>query len=138
MLLAQGAPVRAAELLPRVVLEDPYGARTTDWSFGGAYWRPTADEIAEAESKLAAYLAVAPNPDAHDIPSKLDKYGRQYFGAARDGRRVLVIHAFCDTFGADDLTKSLVMVDDGGDCFFEAYYDMDGHHFAGLSVNGYA
>lgn len=137
-LLLQAAPAFAAGALPRVVLEDPYSAHTTDWAFAGAYWRPTADQIAEAEGGLAAYLAEAPNADAHDLPGRVDGYGRQYFGVERDGRRFLVIHAFCVAdFNPADLTKALVTVADGGDCFFEVYYDVRERQFVGIAINGH-
>lgn len=109
-----------------------------DTQLGPPYWTPSLQDIAAAEAKLSDYLLVAPNEDAHDIPPRLDRYGRQYFGVSVRGRRILVINAFCRPFDEKRLRASLIMIADGGDCYFEAFYDMTTGKFAGISVNGYA
>jgi hypothetical protein len=137
LLAAAASPSSASEALPRVVLTGPDVGVMFRGDFGPPFWSPSPAEIAEAEGKLSTYLTTAPNPDANDIPPRLDGYGRQYFGITAKGRRILVINAFCRA-GERDFSRRLVIVADGGDCYFQAFYDMIGHRFAGIAVNGYA
>lgn len=113
-------------------------AGTGEGRLGAPFWAPSLQNIAAAEAKLPAYLLVAPSEDAHDIPAKLDRYRRQYFGVSARGRKILVINAFCHAFEETRMRSHLVVVLDGGDCFFEAFYDMTTGKFIGVAVNGYA
>lgn len=109
-----------------------------DKHLGPPYWTPSLQDIAAAEARLPAYLLIAPSEDAHDIPPKLDRYGRQYFGVTARRQRILVINAFCATVEDQRMRNRLIRLNDGGDCFFMTFYDMTAGKFIGIAVNGYA
>jgi hypothetical protein len=110
---------------------------------GGA-WTPSAEQVAEAERRLPAYLATAApalpasvRPGAAQrIAARLDDYGRQYFGVSWKGRRLLFIN--CLTADQSAWRARPVFVEDGGESFFHLVYDPESGEFSGLSINGEA
>jgi hypothetical protein len=107
-------------------------------SAGG--WAPDEAMVLEAEKALPAYLRAAnggpgsSRKEAQEILSRYTAYRRQYSGLTIDGRRVLVVNAFCAWTG--DWRRHPVMVLDGGSCFFQAWFDPKTRKFTLLSVNG--
>jgi hypothetical protein len=65
----------------------------------------------------------------------LDQYLRQYIGLETQDGRLLIINAFCDAVGADP-ASGVVTVEDGGDCFWYAVYNLSTGSFERLLVNG--
>jgi hypothetical protein len=104
----------------------PYGEKSD------ARWPPDDAAIARAEGALPA--AVAKEPRAKRIAPKLKAYKRQYFGFTSGSKRQIYVNAFCSEL--DDLKKRIVMVKDGGDCFFQAIYDESSKAIVRLSING--
>ena len=108
-------------------------------SAGWAYWTPTDTDIRRAEMRLGAYLLVNASP----LAKKLIRYNRQYVGVFRDGRRVIYINCFREDSKArwwmdrDWWTKPVV-VDDGGDRYFQVWYDVESCEFSDLHINGEA
>jgi hypothetical protein len=144
-LIGAAAAILLLACSPGIAAEPPYGVilpvKVAAESFGNqgdeaSYWLPTVEDVAKAEALLPHYLATSETEDAHDLPPQLDRYGRQYFGILEKGRRVLVINAFCTRLDRKDLRTRLVRMLDGGDCFFQAYYDVAADKFVGLAVNG--
>ncbi|MGH2550246.1 MAG: hypothetical protein ACRDHN_12700, partial [Thermomicrobiales bacterium] len=60
---------------------------------------------------------------------------RQYIGYSLEFQFLLVINAYCDD-PAYDPAHGVVMVMDGGDCFWNATYDLTQGRFISFSVNG--
>ena len=112
-------------------------------SEGGA-WTPSAEQVAEAEHRLSAYLAAATprlpasvRPGAAQrIAARLDRYGRQYFGITASGRRLLYINGV--PHDHSEWRVRPVFLDDGGESFFHLVYDPELGEFSGLSINGEA
>jgi hypothetical protein len=108
-------------------------------STGG--WAPDEAMVIEAEQALPRYLrtaaadpANASRKDAEEILARYAAYRRQYSGLTIDGRRILVVNAFCAWTG--DWRRHPVLVLDGGNCFFQAWFDPAKRTFTLLSVNG--
>lgn len=89
-----------------------------------AYWRPTAADVEAAEGALAE--------EAGELEHK-----RQYAGYIEDGERKIFINGFCDTIGIDWRERP-VLVDDGGDCFFTAIYNVERGKLERFRFNGEA
>ena len=64
-----------------------------------------------------------------------EKYTFQYKATSSEE---IYINALCDTFERKDLHKELVMVFDGGSCFFQINYNLKTGKFYELQVNGEA
>lgn len=101
-------------------------------------WEPTLGEIEEVEANLSQITTlgkVDSNPGARiDDPRQ---YFRQYLAVVVNGRRMVLLNAFCSNQGhANDWRKHLVFALDGGKCFWHAIYDPATARFFDLKVNG--
>ncbi len=137
-----GGPVQSAAREPRFVVlpvAEVERAYAHVPSLGDPYWRPTADEVNLARRGLAAYLRRSGVEGAPAIADKLGGYALQFAGVeGPDGRPLMVINAFCHPENHPDWRTTWVGVDDGGDCYFEAYWERDTRRFRGVSINGIA
>jgi hypothetical protein len=100
-------------------------------------WTPDRDAVLKLEEKIESYLKKAAAKRSPNLWSKLAPYKRQYVGLTRNNRRVIFANFFCDAFNTD-WKKTVVVVDDGGDCFFTVVYDVDRASFYDLRINGEA
>jgi hypothetical protein len=96
----------------------------------------TEEQIAEAEAALPAYV----QSQARATPRLIDElqtgfYERQYIGYSLEFQFLLVINAYCDD-PVYDPAHGVVMVMDGGDCYWNATYDLTQGRFIEFSVNG--
>ena len=101
------------------------------------FWAPSVDDIFKLEEGLAEYLSQNSSYFYRQPPvwERLDEYQRQYIGLERGGRQIIYGNFFCNNLGMD-WRKKLVIVDDGGDCYFQVEYDVDQGMFTMLMVNG--
>jgi hypothetical protein len=88
------------------------------------YWMPTSDDVAAAEATI------------EESQGRLDHF-RQYGGYLEDGQRLIAINGYCASFDDYDLYQTVVGVDDGGDCFFSASYNVDTATLEYFAFNGY-
>lgn len=98
--------------------------------------RVTEEQIAEAEAALPAYV----QSQARATPRVIDElhtglYERQYIGYSLEFQFLLVINAYCDDLVYDP-SHGVVIVMDGGDCYWNATYDLTQGRFISFSVNG--
>lgn len=100
-------------------------------------WTPSRDDVAKFEDALEPFLKKESGKWRSDLWQHPEKYRRQYFGFVRGGQRKLYANFFCDSFGVD-WKKQMVLVFDGGDCFFQVTYDLSTSTFSDLGLNGYA
>ena len=122
----------------------------------------SADEIAKIESVIARQVAVynkKENATYDSLNKTIDrkKYGnaKVYYSNAIDdpkkyykqfitvinpkGQKEVWVNCFCDKqFGDNDWKKSLVMVDDGGSCFFQLHFNLTTNKVIFFGVNGVA
>lgn len=91
---------------------------------GDAYWMPTLADVEAAELALTAEAG------------ELDHH-RQYAGYIEGGNRKIHINGFCDA-SESDWRERPVLVQDGGDCFFTAIYNVDAGELQRFRFNGEA
>ena len=89
------------------------------------------EDIPELESHLLIHM----QGSYPDIAAKLDQYQRQYIGFWQQGKLYAFVNAFCDPLNVA-WHSQVVMVNDGGDCYFTTVYDMTEGTFAQTLVNG--
>ena len=101
------------------------------------FWTPSVDDTVKFEEKIAEYLSQNPSQFYSQPPvwERLDEYQRQYIGLERGGRQIIYGNYFCNS-GRVDWLQELVIVEDGGDCFFQVEYDVESEVFIKLLVNG--
>ena len=113
-----------------------------DWLFNEPtehYWTPAPEDVADLELGLMPYLEqTIPEGDwRHKIVGALDGYKRQYVGVVKAGNPYIWANFFCAD-GFDDWQDRVVFVMDGGQCFFNIWYNTRSHEFSDLQVNGFA
>jgi hypothetical protein len=105
-----------------------------------SYWTPTEEDVLRLEANLPVFLKtkIPEGNYAYGLWDKLPEYTRQYVGYVIDGQRRIFANYFCDSYDSDYWKIGLVMVMDGGECFFHVLYRVDSQTFTILSVNGFA
>lgn len=102
---------------------------------GLEYWTPSRSDVLEAEARVGGYLQSA----APEIAKKLTHYKRQYSGVVKDQRQLIYLNFFIADSGLDgDWGTQPVDVDDGGDAYFQVFYDLGTATLEGLLINGEA
>ncbi|CAN5480937.1 hypothetical protein BH09CHL1_BH09CHL1_20310 [soil metagenome] len=97
------------------------------------------EEIAEAEAALPDYARHLASLTTRLVDELNTGYfERQYFGYAIESNRLLVINGFCTVPFEHDASQDVISVDDGGDCFWHATYDLTNHEFISIYMNGFA
>lgn len=109
-----------------------YGDQASGW------WLPTAEEIAALEAALPNYLRTFSDDRTLALADKVGTYERQYAGLVVEGRALIFVNALCEDPTGGRWTSEPVFVDDGGDCFFQLYYEPSTGGFRELSINGEA
>ena len=72
-------------------------------------------------------------------PADADRYYRHLVGVERAGRRQLFVFGFCDgSVRPGPRWTEPFSIDDGGDCYFEGFYDLDENAFRDLAFHGEA
>ncbi|MCQ3930670.1 MAG: hypothetical protein DPW16_09430 [Chloroflexi bacterium] len=105
------------------------------------YWTPSESDIQTLEAHIEVFLTEhIEDIYQHQLPVEawLPDYARQYFGFERDGERYIYGNFLCDRDLLLDYPNQLVMVEDGGDCFFQFHYNPATQEFSNLMVNGLA
>ncbi len=89
-----------------------------------AYWSPSLADVRAADAALV------------ERQGPLD-HRRQYVGFIEDGQTKILINGFCNDHGTD-WRESLVLVLDGGDCYFTAVYAVATDALERFDFNGEA
>ena len=103
---------------------------------GGA-WDPSEQLIAEVRSHIQEYVTSEANRTGTNL-EPWDSYQFQFRGQLDGKKRVIFINGFCHTFGDERLEEGLLLVFDGGPCYFNLLYDSETKKFRSLMFNGYA
>lgn len=85
----------------------PHGKITSDWT-------PTSSGVIDLEGSLRRYLKHA----APQLEARLAECRRQYTGFYHVGKRLMFVNFACDGPRSSEWRCRPVVVDDGGDCFF--------------------
>jgi len=104
------------------------------------FWTPSPEQIAQLEVQLKPYLGRVRLPKAKVIAARLESYKRQYFGYTDGGKRWILVNGFCEGHWKKEDTwrDRVVLVRDGGLCFFKVRYDPSRSEFEQLVINGEA
>lgn len=104
------------------------------------FWTPSPEQIARIETQLKRYLGRVTPAKAKVIAARLGSYKRQYFGYTDGGKRWILVNGFCEGHWKEHNTwlDRVVLVHDGGPCFFKVRYDTSRSQFGRLEINGEA
>ncbi|HJL06203.1 MAG TPA: hypothetical protein RMH85_20680 [Polyangiaceae bacterium LLY-WYZ-15_(1-7)] len=100
------------------------------------FFTPTDAELEATLRALGPALAALPRAAG---PADADRYYRHLVGVERAGRRQLFVFGFCDgSVRPGPRWTEPFSIDDGGDCYFEGFYDLDENAFRDLAFHGEA
>ena len=99
-------------------------------------WQPDATKIDEAKAALRPYVTQQASLAGKTLP-KWDSYTFQFQGQEIGGKKVIFVNAFCGRVPSHATTR-IVMVFDGGPCYFRAYWDPTDKIYTDVIFNGYA
>lgn len=97
-----------------------------------SYWTPTVTEVLELASALREQIY----QKNKSIGSRLHEYRFQVVGVKRGSQRLLFVNGFCDA--PKGWQQRAIVVDDGGDCYFQLSFDPAAKSITKLTVNGEA
>ncbi|MFC1577191.1 hypothetical protein ACFL3N_02505 [Candidatus Omnitrophota bacterium] len=99
------------------------------------YWTPTKKDVLKAEKKLVEYLKEEKPELSPELWKKAAKYNRQYVGVVIMADKKIWINFFDRSVDHPKWRKEPVLVDGGGDRYFNVLYDVSGEKFFNLQVN---
>jgi hypothetical protein len=105
-------------------------------------WTPGDADMQVADSLYEVFFDIeARGTVNHFLGKKSTDFCKQFFGAINDkGEKIILINCFCkkelDTF--NKWKTDLVIVQDGGNCFFKMKINVDKKEFYDVRINGYA
>ena len=123
--------------LTRGVIMSTSNGQYLPWSVDGKAtegWDPSPGEIKKLEPILLQYI----EKQNADIFDKIENYRCQYFGIIVDGHERVYCNYFWFTKHDTNWRTQPVVVDDGGDRYFQIEYDLDSNRCVHFSVNGEA
>jgi hypothetical protein len=111
-------------------------------------WEPTAEDVEKFFDKLPERLEAGSDrrgaevaarlrepPAAADVPA--ERYRAQLVGLKVGGKRYLFANFFCEGDGSGETWReSLVLVRDGGSCYFQVWFDVETGEYPRLAING--
>ena len=102
-------------------------------------WEPTVGDINDLEAALPQVASSSNRePDLNRHIDDPGQYFRQYLPVEVNGKKTIFVNALCSIKPEEDWRKHLIIVRDGGKCYWNAIYDPATQTFSNLVVNGRA
>lgn len=135
--VSQGQPYQDLQVagLEAVIIPGGQAPQYIQTMFGrqeSGYWTPSQDDILKMEEQLKIYLQ---NFVGQNVLKDLSSYKRQYVGIVKEESKLLLGNYFCEV-SSIDWKQQPVIVEDGGNCYFQAELDMDSGQIVYFMVNG--
>lgn len=103
----------------------------------GGSWVPTAETIEKIKEQIEPFVRAQAKAEGRNL-RKWRSYTFQYQGQEERGRQFVFVNALCANGIRWKLDKQMVLVLDGGTCFFNVKYDPKNGQFFELLINGEA
>ena len=131
-----------ADLNPNQTIID--ASKNMEWVFGKNYksWTPSGTDIENAEKLITECFNDQKTGTLNRLLNrKPEDYYRQFVGAINEkGEKIIWVNCFCEkeiNFFKDWKTN-IIMVADGGNCFFNLKINVDKNNYFDVMVNGNA
>ena len=140
-LMRQGYTIAAAAILVALFSTPAFAANDNPWiEVEGGSWVPSPEVLATLKSGIRRYVEAQARKERREL-KKWSDYTFQYRGQQQHGHKFVFVSGFCTNSGLVkdvQLSKRMVLVEDGGTCFFDLKYDPGEKRFYGLYINGEA
>lgn len=115
------------------------GAEPKDlWvSVEGGSWVPSAETIAKIKEQIESFVRTQAKIEGREL-QEWKSYTFQYQGQEEHTKKFVFVNAFCINNSTRQPSKQMILVLDGGTCFFNVKYDPKNNQFFELLINGEA
>ncbi len=114
------------------------GALASDkWVRVHGVWDPGSEMLDQIKAKIKAYVRARAKAQGRELKN-WSAYAFQYQGQEENGRKYIFINAFCVIMKHQSPDKEIIVVMDGGSCFFNLKYNPLSKEFFDLFINGEA
>jgi hypothetical protein len=103
----------------------------------GGKWDPSPRMLADLKAQIESYVKRHAEAQKREL-KKWQDYTFQYQGQEEKGRKFIFINALCPSTDQPRLDKQIIVILDGGSCFFNLKYDPGQKVFFDLFINGEA
>ncbi len=103
----------------------------------GGNWEPSPQILSELKTKIEGYVKSQGEAQGREFKNWQD-YTFQYQGEEEKGRKYIFVNALCNQSDRQGLDKKIVIIFDGGTCYFNVKYDPSKRLFFDLLINGEA
>lgn len=103
----------------------------------GGKWDPSPTMLSDLVTKIEPYVKSQAKAQGRVLKNWQD-YTFQYQGQEEKGRRYIFINVLCARSEDQRLDKQIIVIFDGGSCFFNLKYDPLRKAFFDLFINGEA
>ena len=103
----------------------------------GGRWDPSSTILTDLKAQIESYVKSQAKAQGRELKRWQD-YTFQYQGQEEKGRKYIFINALCASTDRQTLDKQIIVILDGGSCFFNLKYDPDQKVFFDLFINGEA
>jgi len=104
---------------------------------GGGSWDPGTKMLTDLSTQIESYVKSQAKTQGRELKRWQD-YTFQFQGREEKGRKYIFINALCAPTDQQRLDKEIIVILDGGSCFFNLKYDPLRKAFFDLFINGEA
>ena len=103
----------------------------------GGKWEPSPKMVADLKAQIESYVRSQAKAQSREL-KRWEDYTFQYQGREEKGRKFIFINAVCGFNDQQTLHKQIIVILDGGSCFFNLKYDPSQKVLFDLFINGEA
>ena len=103
----------------------------------GGSWDPSPTMLTDLKAQIESYVKSQAKAQGKELKRWQD-YTFQYQARKEKGRKYIFINALCASTDQQRLDKQIIVILDGGGCFFNLKYDPGQKVFFDLFINGEA
>jgi hypothetical protein len=103
----------------------------------GGKWDPSPTMLTDLKAQIESYVKSQAKAQGRELKQWQD-YTFQYQAREEKGRKYIFINALCASTDRHTLDKQIIVILDGGSCFFNLKYDPGQKVFFDLIINGEA
>lgn len=101
-------------------------------------WQPSQADLATLEAALPQISGMKAQPHDPRHIAYPDRYFLQFLPIIQQGKKQIFVSAFCNAPSGGEWRTHLYVVVDGGECYWQVYYDPASGKFSNLFINGRA
>ena len=103
----------------------------------GGSWDPSPTMLTDLKAQIESYVKSQAKAQGKEL-KRWQSYTFQYQARKEKGRKYIFINALCASTDQQRLDKQIIVILDGGSCFFNLKYDPLWKAFFDLFINGEA